>query len=88
MGIFSSSLQHPDRLWGSLDVLSSGYQGGLYLGLNLPRREADHSPPSSAEVKEWVELCHHSPSMSSRRCLYLYLAKLCRKRARGEMYRI
>jgi hypothetical protein len=25
------------------------------------RREADHSPPSSAEVKEWVELYLHSP---------------------------
>jgi hypothetical protein len=25
-------------------------------------READHSPPSSAEVKEWVELYLHSPS--------------------------
>jgi hypothetical protein len=24
-------------------------------------READHSPPSSAEVKEWVELYLHSP---------------------------
>jgi hypothetical protein len=24
-------------------------------------READHSPPSSAEVKEWVELCLRSP---------------------------
>jgi hypothetical protein len=24
-------------------------------------READHSPPSSAEVKEWVELYFHSP---------------------------
>jgi hypothetical protein len=23
-------------------------------------READHSPPSSAEVKEWVELCLYS----------------------------
>jgi hypothetical protein len=32
MGIFSSSLQHPDRLWGSLDVLSSGYQGGSKSG--------------------------------------------------------
>jgi hypothetical protein len=29
----------------------SGYKG----------READHSPPSSAEVKEWVELYLHSP---------------------------
>jgi len=26
-----------------------------------PGRDADHSPPSSAEVKEWVELCLHSP---------------------------
>jgi hypothetical protein len=24
-------------------------------------READHSPPSNAEVGEWVELCLHSP---------------------------
>jgi hypothetical protein len=24
-------------------------------------READHSPPSSAEFKEWVELYLHSP---------------------------
>jgi hypothetical protein len=24
-------------------------------------READHSPPSDAEVKEWVELYLHSP---------------------------
>jgi hypothetical protein len=25
-------------------------------------READHSPPSSAEVKEWVELYLYSPN--------------------------
>jgi hypothetical protein len=30
-------------------------------------READHSPPSSAEVKEWVELYIHSPNASSWR---------------------
>jgi hypothetical protein len=45
-------------------------------------READHSPPSSAEVKEWVELYLHSPNMPSwrgaqlggaRGKLYLYL---------------
>jgi len=29
-----------------------------------PGREADHSPPSSAKVKEWVELYLHSPSTS------------------------
>jgi hypothetical protein len=28
-------------------------------------READHSPPSSAEVKEWVELYLHSPTTPS-----------------------
>jgi hypothetical protein len=28
-------------------------------------READHSPPSSAEVKEWVELYLHSPNTPS-----------------------
>jgi hypothetical protein len=30
-------------------------------------READHSPPSSAEVKEWTELYIHSPSTPSWR---------------------
>jgi hypothetical protein len=30
-------------------------------------READHSPPSSAEVKEWVELYLYSPNTSSWR---------------------
>jgi hypothetical protein len=28
-------------------------------------READHSPPSSVEVKEWVELYLHSPNTPS-----------------------
>jgi hypothetical protein len=28
-------------------------------------READYSPPSSAEVKEWVELYPHSPNTPS-----------------------
>jgi hypothetical protein len=30
-------------------------------------READHSPPSSVEVKEWVELYLHSPKAPSWR---------------------
>jgi hypothetical protein len=30
-------------------------------------READHLPPSSAEVKEWVELYIHSPNTPSWR---------------------
>jgi hypothetical protein len=35
------------------------------LGVKRPGREADHSPPSSAEVKECVELHLHSPNTSS-----------------------
>jgi hypothetical protein len=33
----------------------------LYLGKKRPGPEADHSPPSSAKVKECVELYLHSP---------------------------
>jgi hypothetical protein len=32
------------------------------LGVKRSGREADHSPPSSVEVKEWVELYLHSPN--------------------------
>jgi len=35
--------------------------GALSLGLKWPWREADRSPPSSAEVKECVELYYHFP---------------------------
>jgi hypothetical protein len=31
-------------------------QEALSLGIKGPWREADHSPPSSAEVKEYLEL--------------------------------
>jgi hypothetical protein len=37
----------------------------LSLGVKRPGREADHSPPSSAEVKGCVELYFHSPNMPS-----------------------
>jgi hypothetical protein len=33
----------------------------LSLGVKLLRCEADHSPPSSAEVEEYMELYLHSP---------------------------
>jgi hypothetical protein len=36
--------------------------GALLLGVKRLERETDHSPPSSAEVKEWVELYLHSPN--------------------------
>jgi hypothetical protein len=35
--------------------------GALSLGVKRPGREADHSPPSSSEVKEWVAPYLHSP---------------------------
>jgi hypothetical protein len=35
--------------------------GALSLEVKRPRREADHSPPSSAEVRECMELYLHSP---------------------------
>jgi hypothetical protein len=37
------------------------------LGVKRLGREADHSPPSSAEVKVWVELHLHSPNTPSGR---------------------
>jgi hypothetical protein len=41
--------------------------GALSLGVKWPGRGADHSPPSSAEVKECVELYLHYPTTSSWR---------------------
>jgi hypothetical protein len=41
--------------------------GALSLWVERLRREADHSPPSSVEVKEWVELYFHSPNTLSWR---------------------
>jgi hypothetical protein len=41
--------------------------GALSLEVKRPVREADHSPPSSAEVKDWVELYLHSPNTPSWR---------------------
>jgi hypothetical protein len=41
--------------------------GALTLGVKRPGREADHSPPSSVEVKECVELYLHSPNTPSWR---------------------
>jgi hypothetical protein len=41
--------------------------GDLSLGVKWPGHEADHSPPSSAKVKECVELYLHSPNTPSWR---------------------
>jgi hypothetical protein len=58
-------------------------------------READHSPPSSAEVKEWVELYLHSPNTPSWRGaqlggaqgqLYLYLTFIITVYVKCKLY--
>jgi hypothetical protein len=41
--------------------------GSSFPGIKRLGREADHSPPSSTEVKECVELYLHSPNTSSWR---------------------
>jgi hypothetical protein len=52
--IFSSP-RRPARLSGPPNLPSNGYRGALSLGLTRPGRQADHSPPSSAEVKKmWI----------------------------------
>jgi hypothetical protein len=45
--------------------------GALSLEVKLPGREADHLSPSSAEVKECVDLYFHSPNTRSWHCAYL-----------------
>ena len=48
-------LTRPDRLWGPPSLLFKGYR------VQRPGRGVDHPPPSSAEVKERVELYFYSP---------------------------
>jgi hypothetical protein len=60
---------------------SEAQQGALSLGVKWPGREANHSPPSSAEVKECVELYVHSPNTPSWRGIQL-------KKAQGQLYLI
>jgi hypothetical protein len=51
--IFTSP-SRPDRLWGPPNLLFKGYRE-LFPEVRRPGREADHSPPYSAEVKKtWI----------------------------------
>jgi len=50
----------PDRPWGPPNLLYNGYQA--FPGCKVrPGRDADLSPPPSAEVKNRVELYLYSP---------------------------
>jgi hypothetical protein len=53
-GFFLQPLR-PDRLWGQPSLLYSGYRGSFPGGKARPGRDADHSPESSAEVKNGYE---------------------------------
>jgi hypothetical protein len=53
--IFTSPY-HPDRLWGPPEFLSNAYRGAPFPGVKRHGREADNSPPTSAEVKKnWID---------------------------------
>jgi hypothetical protein len=50
-----SSPRRPHRLSGSTNLLSNGYWGLFPPGVKRPGREVDHSPATSAEVKQiWL----------------------------------
>jgi hypothetical protein len=59
-----SASQRPDGLWGPLGYYPTG------TGVEPQRREADHSPPSSAEVKNGGAI-PPLPYVSSWRSAYL-----------------
>jgi hypothetical protein len=47
---FFSSPPGLDRIWGPPSLLLQWVRGSLSLGAKRPGCEADHSPPSSADV--------------------------------------
>jgi hypothetical protein len=56
--------------------------GTFSLELKWPGSEADHSPPPSAEVKEWVELYLHSPNYAFMEWCSVM------KKAQGQLHRL
>jgi hypothetical protein len=58
--ILSSHRQSSDQPWVPPSLLHNGYR--VFLGGKWPGSGVDHSPPSSAEIKEIVELYLYSPS--------------------------
>jgi hypothetical protein len=60
---------------------SGAYPASYPMGAwgSFPGGKADHPPPCSAEVREWVELYLHSSNTPSRRCGSV-------KKAQGQLY--
>jgi hypothetical protein len=78
-GAGNVSLRHVQTGSGTHPASYPMVPGSLSLGVKRSVREADHSPPSSAEVKERVELYLHSQyafiawcSVKALRQLYLF----------------
>jgi hypothetical protein len=64
LGIFLLTTMSRSAL-GSTQPPIQWIQGAFFLGVKRPGLEADHSPPSSAEVEEFLELYLHSPNTST-----------------------
>ena len=60
---------------------------GSFPGVKRPGRGVDHPPPSSAEVKERVELYLYSPSGPSWPDLGWTLHQYCNKQLKADMPR-
>jgi hypothetical protein len=58
--IFSLLPRHPDQLWGPLSLLYNRFQS-LFPRVQHLDHETDHSPPSSAEVKN-AQSCTFTPT--------------------------
>jgi hypothetical protein len=58
---FRKCYSRPDRPWGPPSLLYNLYRVS-FPGVKRPGRGVDHPPPSSARVKERVELYLYSPS--------------------------
>jgi hypothetical protein len=66
LGIFLFTIVSRPIL-GPIQPPIHGVPEAIFLGVKRPGREVDYSPPSSAEVKECVELYFHSPNTPSWR---------------------
>jgi hypothetical protein len=75
--VFFSSPPSPDRLWGPPEPRARA----ISLGVRRLGREADHSPPSSAEVKNslfqytsmaWCSVKNHRVNFTFTFLIYLY----------------
>jgi hypothetical protein len=60
LGIFLFDTMSRPALW-PIQPPIEWVPGVLFMGVKRPGREADHSSPYSAEVKEYVDLYFHFP---------------------------